>query len=112
MRQETAVPGAPPAPPARKVASWILTPPGDLTDGNRAVLAKITARCPELKAARELVRGFADMLCHRRGARHLEARASQAEASEVSEPQIRQGTPQGLGRRCRRGHLSLQLRHR
>jgi transposase len=85
MREETAVPAAPPAPPARRAATWILTPPDDLTDENRDALAKITARCPELKTTRDLVRGFADMLCRRRGARHLEAWAAQAEASEVTE---------------------------
>ena len=66
------------------MASWILTPPGDLADGDRAALAQITARCAELKATRDLVREFADMLCHRRGER-LEAWAGQAEASPVSE---------------------------
>ena len=66
------------------MASWILTPPGKLADDNRAALAQITARCEELNATRDLVREFADMLCHRHG-EHLEAWASQAEASPVSE---------------------------
>jgi hypothetical protein len=48
LRQDTAVLAPPPAPPARKVASWILTPPGDLAEDNRAALARITARCQEL----------------------------------------------------------------
>jgi transposase len=84
LRRDTAVPAPPPAPPAKKVASWILTPPGDLTGDNRAALAQITARCAELKATRDLVREFADMLCNRRGER-LEAWASQAQDSPVSE---------------------------
>ena len=85
LRRDTAVPAPPPAPPAKKVASWILTPPGDLAEvDNRAALAQITARCEELKATRDLVRSFADMLCHRHGER-LEAWASRAEASPVSE---------------------------
>jgi hypothetical protein len=84
LRRDTAVPVPPPAPPARKVASWILTPPGDLADDDRAALAKITGRCAELTTTRDLVREFADMLCHRHGER-LEAWASQAEASPVSE---------------------------
>jgi transposase len=84
LRQDTAVPGPPPAPPARKVASWILTPPGDLADDDRAALAKITGRCAELTATRDLVREFADMLCRRHGER-LEAWASRAKASPVSE---------------------------
>jgi transposase len=84
LRQDTAVPAPPPAPAARKVASWILTPPGKLTDADRATLAQITGRCQELKATRALVRDFADMLCHRHGER-LEAWATQAENSPVSE---------------------------
>jgi transposase len=84
LRQDTAVPAPPAAPAPKKVASWILTPPGELAEDNRAALAQITARCEELKATRDLVRAFADMLCHRRG-EHLEAWASQAEASPVSE---------------------------
>jgi len=35
--------------------------------GDHAALAQITTRCEELKATRDLVRKFADMLCHRRG---------------------------------------------
>jgi len=46
------------------VASWILAPPGDLTGENRAALAQITGRCAELNITRDLVRDFADMLCH------------------------------------------------
>ena len=84
LRQNTAVPAPPPAPAARKVASWILTPPGKLTDDHRAALAQITARCEELAATRGLVREFAEMLCHRHGER-LEAWAAQAETSPVSE---------------------------
>ena len=84
LRQDTAVPAPPPAPAARKVASWILTPPGKLTDDHRSALAQITARCEELAAARGLVREFAEMLCHRHGER-LEAWAAEAEASPVSE---------------------------
>jgi hypothetical protein len=84
LRQDTAVPAPPPAPPAKKVACWILTPPGELADDNRGALAQITARCEELKVTRDLVREFAGMLCHRRGER-LETWAAQAEASPVSE---------------------------
>ena len=43
------------------MASWILTLPGD----DRAALAQITAGCEELKTTRDLVCGFAEMLCHR-----------------------------------------------
>ena len=84
LRQDTAPPAPPPAPAARKVASWILTPPAKLTDDHRTALAQITARCEELTTTRTLVREFADMLCHRHG-EHLETWASQAESSPVSE---------------------------
>jgi Transposase len=84
LRQATAVPVPPEAPPARKAASWILTPPGKLTDADRAALALITARCKELSITRTLVREFADMLCHRQG-EHLEGWAARAENSPVSE---------------------------
>jgi hypothetical protein len=83
-RQDTTPPAPPPAPAAKKVASWILTPPGKLTDDHRAALAQTAARCEELTATRALVREFADMLCHRHG-EHLETWASQAEPSSVSE---------------------------
>jgi transposase len=66
------------------VASWILTPPADFDGGNHAALAQITARCAELNVTHDLVRDFAEMLCHRRG-EHLEAGAAQAETSPVSE---------------------------
>ena len=74
----------PAAPAARKVASWILTPPGKLADADRAALAQITGHCEELTTTRALVREFADMLCHRHGER-LEAWAIQAETCPVSE---------------------------
>jgi transposase len=84
LRQDTAVPPPPPAPPAKKVAKWILTPPGDLTATDRAELAQITTRCEELAATQALVQQFADMLCHQHG-EHLPTWAAQAQASPVSE---------------------------
>jgi hypothetical protein len=67
LRQETARPARPPAPAAKTVAAWILTPPGNLTDDARAGLAAITGRCPELTATGVLVRDFASMLLHHKG---------------------------------------------
>ena len=84
LRRDTAVPAPRPAPAAKKVASWILTPPGKLAAADRAALAQITARCQELTTTRDLVRAFADMLCHQHG-EHLPAWADQAQASPVSE---------------------------
>ena len=84
LRADTAVPAPPPAPAARTVASWILTPPGKLADADRGTLAQITGRCEELATTRDLVREFADMLCNQHG-EHLEAWAGRAETSPVSE---------------------------
>jgi transposase len=86
LRQATTRPAPPPAPAAKTVASWILTPPGSLTDDDRAALARITARCEEIAEIRALVREFADMLCNRNG-RKLPAWTGQAEASPVRELQ-------------------------
>ena len=78
------------------MASWILTPPGDLTGDDRAALARITARCAELNATRDLVGEFADMLCRRRG-EHLEAWASRAEGRPGQRAAwVQQRTPQRL----------------
>jgi transposase len=84
LRRDTDIPAPPPAPAAKKVARWILTPPGKLTDDDRAALASITARCPELFATRDLIREFADMLCHRHG-EYLDIWAANAQESPVSE---------------------------
>jgi transposase len=51
---------------------------------HRDALAAITARCPELDAARTLVRQFGDMLTHRQGSK-LPEWADQAGASTVQE---------------------------
>ena len=84
LRHDTAIPAPPPAPAARKVARWILTPWAKLTQDDRAALAQITARCEELTTTRDLVREFADMFCNQRG-EHLPAWADQAENSPISE---------------------------
>jgi transposase len=84
LRQAATAPARPPAPASKKVASWILTPPGSLTAEDRDALAAVTARCPELAATCTLVRQFADMLTHRQGSK-LPDWADQAEASTVQE---------------------------
>ena len=113
LRRDSAVPAPPTAPAAKKVACWILTPPGDLAEDNRAALAQITARCEELKVTRVLVRDFADMLCRSRGER-LEAWARQAGRGQPGQraARLRQRTAQRLGRRHCRPHRLLQLRRR
>jgi hypothetical protein len=83
-RENAAIPARPPVPGSKKVASWILTPPGRLTDEHRASLDAVIGRCPELAATRTLVRQFGDMLTNRQGDK-LPGWAGQAEASDVQE---------------------------
>jgi transposase len=84
LRKATTCPAPPAAPAPKKVAAWILTPPGSLTAYDRAALARITGRCGELAATRAQVREFADMLCNRHGHK-LPGWADRAEASPVRE---------------------------
>jgi transposase len=84
LRQGAVTPARPAAPGSKKVAAWILTPPGKLTAEQHASLDAIIARCPELAATRTLVRQFADMLTHRQGSK-LPGWAERAEASDVQE---------------------------
>jgi transposase len=84
LRQGTVTPARPPAPGSKKVAAWILTPPGKLTAEQRAGLDAIIARCPELAATRTVVRQFGDMLTHRQGSK-LPGWADRAEASDIQE---------------------------
>jgi transposase len=84
LRKATARPAPPPAPAPRKVAVWILTPPGSLAPSDREALARITGRCGELAVTRALVREFADMLCNRHGHK-LPGWAKKAQASNVRE---------------------------
>ena len=112
LRRDTAVPAPPAAPPAKKVASWILTLPGDLTDDDRAALTQITGRCAELKATCGLVREFADMLCNRRGERPGSLGQPGPGQPGHRAARLRQRAPHRLGRRHRRAHRLLQLRRR
>lgn len=66
------------SPAPKKGASWILTPPSNLT-----------ARCPKLDATRTLIRQFADMLTHRQGSKPP-AWADQTEASAAGITECRQ----------------------
>lgn len=65
--QASASPGRSSARAWKKVASWILPPLGSLVAADRAAVAKITGRSPELTATRAPVRDFAGILCRRRG---------------------------------------------
>ena len=111
LRRDTAVPAPPPAPAAKKVASWILTPPGELADDDRAALAQITARCEELNAP--VTWSATSPTCSATAAASTwkpgPARPRPARSANCAgSPRA----PQGLGRRHRRAHRLLQLRRR
>jgi Transposase and inactivated derivatives len=67
----TAAPAVPPPPKPRKVVRWIMSKPEQLTEVERAKLARILQRSPELAAAAGHVREFAAMLTELQG-RHLD----------------------------------------
>jgi transposase len=62
---------APRPPSVRQVTGWICHKPASLTDTDTAALTEILDHCPQLRAAHDLVRGFADMLTQRRGTTEL-----------------------------------------
>jgi transposase len=53
----------------RQVTGWICRHPDNLVDRDAEQLQMILDRCPELRAAADLVRSFADMLIHLHGER-------------------------------------------
>jgi transposase len=66
--------GPRPAPPIpekkptpRRVTSWIMTNPANLSTGDQVRLKEILARCPELEATAGHVNTFAVMMCQRTG---------------------------------------------
>ncbi|MEV4517167.1 ISL3 family transposase [Dactylosporangium sp. NPDC049525] len=69
-------------PSVRQVTGWICRRPDDLADRDSAQLQAILDRCPQLRAATDLVRSFADMLTHLRGQR-LDAWIAAAEAAAL-----------------------------
>ncbi|MGW9032538.1 ISL3 family transposase [Streptomyces sp. NPDC055722] len=61
-------PQAPPPPPTvRRVTGWLTRHPATLSEDELAALKDILARCPELDAAADHVRGFGEILTHRLG---------------------------------------------
>lgn len=62
-------PTAPIPPKPRRVARWIMTDPGNLSEGNSVRLKEVLARCPELNATAGHVSGFAVMMRELRGDR-------------------------------------------
>nr|BFE66205.1 hypothetical protein GCM10020063_107310 [Dactylosporangium thailandense] len=57
------------APSVRQLNRWICRRPDDLVDRDSVQLQAILQRCPQLRAATDLVRSFADMLTCLRGQR-------------------------------------------
>lgn len=58
---------ASPPPTVRRVTGWLTRHPATLSEDERAALKDVLARCPELDAAAEHVRGFGEILTHRLG---------------------------------------------
>ena len=56
------------SPPPRRLVSWIMTRPADLTEHEAAHLKDLLAACPHLTVLVEQVRAFADLLTARRSA--------------------------------------------
>jgi transposase len=55
------------APPARRLVSWLMTRPAELTEHDRSHLDELLASCPHLTVLAEHVRAFAELLTTRRG---------------------------------------------
>ncbi|MEV8548094.1 ISL3 family transposase [Streptomyces sp. NPDC051572] len=72
-----------PAPPGvRQVTGWMMPHPDRLRDEEREQFAGILARCPELAAAEQLVRSFAEILTTRSG-QHLKDWILAAQAEDL-----------------------------
>jgi transposase/DNA-binding CsgD family transcriptional regulator len=78
------VPAAPPAiPSARKITSWLMTSPGNLTPADAAALAAVTTACPHLAELSARIRAFADMMTALTGTRHLDPWLTAAQTSSL-----------------------------
>jgi transposase len=77
---------APPPPSARTIARWLMTRPGNLTAGQAAALAAVTAACPHLARLRTHISAFAGIMTSRAGSTRLEEWLTAAEASGI--PQL------------------------
>ncbi|MET8128118.1 transposase [Streptomyces sp. NPDC005231] len=67
LRPNPAAP-APAAPSVRKVTGWLTRHPATLSEEDQQHLKSILARCPELGAAHQHIRGFGEILTCRLGA--------------------------------------------
>lgn len=71
-------------PSPRRLASWILTKPADLSEQRRTHLHELLAACPEMTALARLVGEFAQLMAERRG-RDLDQWIAQARQIGISE---------------------------
>ena len=90
VRPFRSLPGPAPEPPpaipsARKITAWLMTSPGNLTSGDAAALAAVTAACPHLAELHARIRAFADMITGLTGARHLDSWLAAAETSSLDQ---------------------------
>jgi hypothetical protein len=69
-------------PAPRRLVSWIMTRPADLSEQDREHLDQLLASCPHLAVLTEYVRAFAQLLTDRRGA-DLEHWMRSVEASDL-----------------------------
>ena len=68
------VPEPPPAiPSARKITTWLMTSPGNLTSQDAAALAAVTTACPHLRQPQASIRAFCDMITGLTGRKDLGA---------------------------------------
>lgn len=72
-------------PSPRRLASWIMSKPANLSDQRHAHLHELVAACPEMTALTALVRDFAQLMVERRGhdLDHWVARARAAGLPEL-----------------------------
>ncbi|WP_455769806.1 ISL3 family transposase [Rhodococcus qingshengii] len=63
----TAPPSTPKVPKVRRITSWMLSHPANLTGDEQIRLKQVLASCPHLEAAAEHVTSFAEMLTERLG---------------------------------------------
>ena len=80
------VPEPPPAiPSARKITTWLMTSPGNLTSQDAAALAAVTTACPHLRQLQASIRAFCDMITGLTGRKDLGAWLAAAEASSLDQ---------------------------
>jgi transposase len=70
---------------ARKITTWLMTSPGNLTSDDAAALAAVTTACPHLARLSALIRAFHGIAAGLTGPRHLDAWLTTAEASSIDQ---------------------------